>query len=62
MNWREWMRGLASVAIAGAADTFAGYAVGVPPELLLKQAAIQAISHVALYLQKSPLPSQCAKG
>ncbi len=64
MGWKEWLHGLASAIVGGAASAVGGVAganaAGVPMELawpVIKGAAIGgAVLTVAAYLKKSPLP------
>jgi hypothetical protein len=63
MNWENWVKGLVSAAIGGAANAIV--AAGVAPETfnfnegamkLLTMAGAGALLAVANYLKQSPLP------
>ena len=68
-NWRNWLKGLISAAIGGAATAIT--LMGIEPTSFNLQegigklgtvALVNAIISVAMYLKKSPLPSKEQSG
>lgn len=60
MNWRNWLHGLGSALIGGAATAILS-ALALPPETvcfatLAKLAGIGALLTASSYLKQSPLP------
>ena len=62
-RWRTWVRGLVASVVGGvagsAAVVLADYQRIAGPggfNVLWKVAAISALTHLVMYLQKSPLP------
>lgn len=62
-RWHVWLRGMAAAVIGGVAGSasvvLADYARIAGPGgfgVLAKVAAISALTHLVMYLQKSPVP------
>ena len=68
MNWKTWLKGLASAAIGGAANSITVMAID-PKQFNLTDglvklgtvAAISAVVSIAMYLKSSPLPGSDCK-
>lgn len=62
MNWKTWLKGLVAAVVGGTASSVGvviadpKYMSGEGYAVVAKVAAIGALTHLVLYLQKSPIP------